>query len=77
MCIELKTRDEFNKVNVNEIMRTKHENVVNQMKNEDSRKECENFDKPDILAVSTQYTRKVFVRLQNVANKFQKSTCYK
>lgn len=47
------------------------------MEESGSDKVCENFDKPDILAISTQYTRKFCNRIQSVANQFQRSTCYK
>lgn len=74
MCIELKNRQEINQED--DFVRTKNLKV-RLMEESGSDKVCENFDKPDILAISTQYTRKFCNRIQSVANQFQRSTCYK
>lgn len=74
MCIELKNRQEINQED--DFVRTKNLKV-RLMEKSGSDKVCENFDKPDILAISTQYTRKFCNRIQSVANQFQQSTCYK
>lgn len=37
----------------------------------------QNVYKPDILATSTQLTRRACIKLQTIVNEGQKSTCYK